>query len=1025
MRSAQYVAWLAWRRLRRRDSGAIVAALGLTVAAAILAGVFAGVTIAADRATADEVERIPAAGRAARAVWFGVPATAAEAQPALDREVRRTLPDLSLPGPTELVLFRESTVAGHFVGIAAVEGLAEHVILRSGRLPHRCSLDRCEVLRLRGRGALPDAPGLRLVEVGTATLESRQLLGDFLGPTDDATADAELAPALEKSAGYHRPAPAPLVAAEGVEALAASPALARLYRSYAWMWPLAPGRPRLWEVDPLLDRLERARGELAEVSSAFSINAPEEELRSAEDRADVAARRLLLVGGEAAALLLAFALLAARSLRRDLQAAHTRLTWYGARRWQLGLLTGVESGLVACGGVLLGWLLGSAAGAVAAVASGAPAWRVLRESTLSPTGVGVAVGVALVAAGLVALAVSLRSREGARIGLPDALGAVALIVIGIALLDGALDEERLARGGGTAILLLLVPGLVALVGAIVVARLVPPIAGLVADRSRRSVRVRLAALGLARGPGAAVITVSFLTIAFGLALLAEGYRATLARGEREQAAFEVPLDVTVREDPGALVRVFDAAPLERFRSLAGPGGDAHPILRVSASAGRVERVTGVTVLGLDRPVFESLELWRPGWAGGLGRSEIADLVDAGRDVELRGVPVAGDGLRLSVGPGLIGLAAIVETPAGAFRRIELGTARSSGFSMLDASVARGSRLVSLEIVPPPRLIEGGADAGIAFEGKVRLEGPLSRKLRAWVGVDGATVEPAGEGVDVHFVLTRARTTRLRAPQATDVSPPKVLASPALADLAGGVGGSLAVWVGGSVVPVRVAGVVERFPGTSGDVVVGDRAALATAANSAAPGTARESEVWLDLAGSSTAAVDAAFAERPLDTLATTTRAELEADARRDPLARGTLLALEAAALLALVLAAIGLALAVRSDLRDDRGELYELEALGASPALLRRVVRSRALAVALAGLVAGVLIGLVLVRLVTRVVSVTARGGFAEPPLVATVDLLVVVAGIAAFALVSALLVGATTRHAFADVRGPASRGDL
>jgi predicted lysophospholipase L1 biosynthesis ABC-type transport system permease subunit len=219
--------------------------------------------------------------------------------------------------------------------------------------------------------------------------------------------------------------------------------------------------------------------------------------------------------------------------------------------------------------------------------------------------------------------------------------------------------------------------------------------------------------------------------------------------------------------------------------------------------------------------------------------------------------------------------------------------------------------------------------------------------------------------------------------------------------------------------------VERFPGTSGDVVVGDRGALATAINAAAPGSARENEVWLDLAGTSTDAFESAFSERPLDVLATTTRAELEADARRDPLARGTLLALGSAALLALALAAIGLALAVRSDLRDDQGELYELEALGAPPSLLRRVVRSRALAVALAGLLAGIVVGLVLVRLVTRMVSVTARGGFAEPPLIATVDIAVIAAGIAAFALVSVLLVGMTTRSAFAEARGPASRGGI
>ncbi len=49
VRSAWFVTTLAWKRLRRRDSGALVTVLGLAVATAVLAGVFAGVTIASDR----------------------------------------------------------------------------------------------------------------------------------------------------------------------------------------------------------------------------------------------------------------------------------------------------------------------------------------------------------------------------------------------------------------------------------------------------------------------------------------------------------------------------------------------------------------------------------------------------------------------------------------------------------------------------------------------------------------------------------------------------------------------------------------------------------------------------------------------------------------------------------------------------------------------------------------------------------------------------------------------------------------
>ena len=56
-----------------------------------------------------------------------------------------------------------------------------------------------------------------------------------------------------------------------------------------------------------------------------------------------------------------------------------------------------------------------------------------------------------------------------------------------------------------------------------------------------------------------------------------------------------------------------------------------------------------------------------------------------------------------------------------------------------------------------------------------------------------------------------------------------------------------------------------------------------------------------------------------------------AEARDDPLGHGTLLALDSAAVVALLLAALGLALTVLSDLRDDRGDLYDLESQGAEP----------------------------------------------------------------------------------------------
>ena len=259
MRSAWYVLGLAAGRVRRRDSGALVAALGIAAAAAVLAGILAGATVAKDRGVAQDVERLSPAARAVRAVWFGVPAGPEERWRSLDRAARDALGTLPAGEPTAVALVRESTVGGRFVGLAAVDGLAAHVLLRSGRLPRRCTSERCEVLRLRGAGDLPDVPGLDVVEVGTATLRSRLLFGDFLASTDNALADAELAPALRDASQYHRPPPAPLVVAEGVDGLVSSPVLARSYRSYAWVQALAAGTPRLWEIDDLVERADTAR----------------------------------------------------------------------------------------------------------------------------------------------------------------------------------------------------------------------------------------------------------------------------------------------------------------------------------------------------------------------------------------------------------------------------------------------------------------------------------------------------------------------------------------------------------------------------------------------------------------------------------------------------------------------------------------------------------------------------------------------------------------------------------------------
>ena len=162
-----------------------------------------------------------------------------------------------------------------------------------------------------------------------------------------------------------------------------------------------------------------------------------------------------------------------------------------------------------------------------------------------------------------------------------------------------------------------------------------------------------------------------------------------------------------------------------------------------------------------------------------------------------------------------------------------------------------------------------------------------------------------------------------------------------------------------------------------------------------------------------AAVGHALAAKPFQVLAIESRRALEADARRDPIAHGTLIALAVAAGVALLLALAGILLTVVGDLRDERGELFDLEAQGASPSLLRRIVRLRAASVAVAGLVAGALTGVALAAVVTDLVGLTARATAAEPPLVLAVDVLAILGAAAIYIVIAAALVLGVTRRAF------------
>ena len=992
LRTVLYPLRLVRARLGNLNAPVVLVVLGIAAGASVVVGGRAGAVVAQDRAVAQAVERIPDGSRSVRAVWFGIPAQSNEPQPVLERRARAALEHVVTADARALVLFRESTIGGTFAGLGGVQGLGSQVTLHSGRLPAECRPERCEVIRLRGPGGrLPEPEGLKLVEVGTGALKSRLLFGDFLPPTDNALAEAEVSPSLARSAGYHRPAPPPLFLAEGVKVLAGAPALDVTSRSYAWVVPLTAGRPRLWEVDGLASGVARARSELQSVASNFDLIAPVEELREAQATSRAAGRRLGIVGGEAAALLFAFALLAAMTLRTDLAAARRRLAWYGARGWQLALVTVAESTVLALAGTVVGLAVGALGGALVANRAGAPVSEILSRSVFSAQGIALALLVVAVATGVLAAAVASHSSRSApaRFSLTDAAAVAAVLLV----------TFELWWGDGDGDLVLLLPALVTFAAAVLVARLLRPALRLAERVSRgRSLGVRLASLSLSRNPGYAVVATAFLVVSFGLALFAESYRSTLARGERDQAAHRVPLDYVVREDLRRLIPVQDAASLDRFREL---GVDVAPVLRVTGGVGRLEGETGITLLGLPPATLPELHGWRDSDAP-VSRQELVRRIDASRPLNGVRLPTGLTRLRFGGTSGKALLFAEVEGPTGRFVRVAPNA--------LIPPEARGGRLAGIVIEPNTRLQERGADAGKALKGSVEITLPdIPAALDGWIGVGGARID----GSNVDYTLSNSVETRIRPRQPYDDRPVPVLVTPRLAAAADSAG-LLPLQIAGERIAVRVVGTLRRFPGIDGQAVIGDGDALAAVVNLARPGAARVNEVWLGVGDSSrVAAVDRALAAKPFNVLLIESRRALEADARRDPIAHGTLIALAVAAAMALLLALAGILLTVAGDLRDERGELFDLEAQGAAPSLLRRVVRLRAASIAVAGLAAGALTGIALAAVVTDLVGLTARATAAQPPLVLAVDVLAVLGAAVIYVVVAAALVLVVTRRAF------------
>ena len=401
------------------------------------------------------------------------------------------------------------------------------------------------------------------------------------------------------------------------------------------------------------------------------------------------------------------------------------------------------------------------------------------------------------------------------------------------------------------------------------------------------------------------------------------------------------------------------------------------------------------LLGVPASALPAIDGWRSDFAGE-SLPELADRIAPRGPVALRGpvVPPSAREIRLDAsGPNRdLLLRLTLLTPSGAFERVNLGVPGREPLRVSVPARARGGRVLGLEFTRALGVEAHAKDSVPFVSGSLDLRGlsvrdggrwrPLAVDFRGWTGVGRVESRARGDATRVRYIVANDVDSVFRPRQQTDGRPIPVIASPGVAAIAGS-DGLLPLRLGTGVLQTKVVATARRFPSTVGDFVVADadrvvrrgelerrrpcdpERALAVGSHRRARRPSRR----------------ARLREAPFSRLDVRSRSAALRAAQRDPLTRGTAAALGAAAAVALALALVGFVVLLLTDLRDDRGDLFQLEAQGATTADLRRHIRARAVFVAGVGLLVGVVTAMALALLVVETVVVSARGTAPEPPL--------------------------------------------
>ncbi|MFN8167534.1 MAG: hypothetical protein U0S36_01975 [Candidatus Nanopelagicales bacterium] len=984
------VAELTSARLRRHPAGWLLLVLGVALALALPVLAAATGRVVSGRALENAVAALPAGERTVVAAYGGTQDV--ERQRRDDAVVRAGLAELtSLPVSAQMLFGEISDGAGATFRLGASDALASQVQLTSGRLPASCTPQRCEVVATGTAPAPALDPSLGLVVVGSAVRTDPLLLpGTFdPGPGSYVLLGSDPA-ALQRLA-----------------------ALERFPRGAGWVGAIDPERITSLGVPAYADLSRSVADRLALDVDTLVLAVPDDALLREDARASTSQGRFALIGGAAAVLVLGFVLVAATGLRRDHRDAAALLRRRGASRGTRAAFALAGAAVAVAVGALLGLGLGwvSAYAATSAQPLHPPAAAQANASVLDALPAVVLLAVAAVAlTAAVLLWPSTRERTAWHV--VEAAAAVCLLVAVLLAARGSVG----AAAAGRDPLAGLLPVLVLVAAGLIAARAWVPLAAWTSRHlPARAVAARLSAATAVHRPLRTVVTVGFLTAAVGTVVFAGAYRATLAAGSADTAAFDVPADARLTLGSSR------AEPLDLLASSPLPG-TASPVLRTVAGV-RSTATTGAAVglLGVDAAALGSV----PRWDRTVGAADAASVAALLRPTSetLVGAPVDDAARRLVVPvrswqrtPDIgVDVVAWIGTADGRERAVPLTLAGGSLVGDLP-DLGPGRRLLALTLrenaadatVHAHQVGEGGTSTELPT-GTVVLGTPdaVPSAWREWAS-RGAQVRASATSLSIDYRLSGSQIVLRPAP--TDPSPVRVVTDAATAS----PGSTLRLDLGGGeALEALVVGTLPRFPTLGERFVVGDRAALSAALDDLEPGSGRAHEAWATGGDAVLAAVRAA----PYDRLAVTTQVQRRSDLESDAVSQGAGWLLLVAAGVSLLVGLLALVLLVVAERRDDEAELLAQEADGVTTSTLRRSLWLRAVGAAVPALVAGGVAGLALTRAVASLIELSAGGVAPTPPLLPAVGsgwtAAVLLAGVVLALAVCALAVARMLRSAW------------